>query len=134
MNYDVRENERRRMLANSKKKTERAIRILIYVIIAILVTPIIFSIFAPFIAKKIFEDINKSFVKEFRYIRPDVEKIVSPKKEIKIEKEPGMKLAKPQKFKGTIYSWTDKEGKRIFSNVGFPKNETYTDAKIDLNE
>ena len=38
------------------------------------------------------------------------------------------------KYKGAIYSWTNKEGKRAFSNAGFPKNETYTDGKIELNQ
>ena len=35
------------------------------------------------------------------------------------------------KQKETVYSWTNKEGKRVYSNVGFPSDETYRDGKIE---
>lgn len=35
------------------------------------------------------------------------------------------------KYKGAVYSWTNKEGKKVFSNVGFPKDQDFTDAKIE---
>lgn len=36
-----------------------------------------------------------------------------------------------QKQKVPIYSWTNKEGKTVYSNVGFPSDETYRDGKIE---
>lgn len=36
-----------------------------------------------------------------------------------------------QKQKGPVYSWTNKEGKTVHSNVGFPQDETYSDGKIE---
>jgi hypothetical protein len=41
-------------------------------------------------------------------------------------------VAKPQKYRGTIYSWKNERGQRVFSNVGFPTDERYTDPKIEL--
>jgi len=37
------------------------------------------------------------------------------------------------KHKGALYSWTNKEGKRSFSNIGFPEDRNYTEGKIELN-
>lgn len=36
-----------------------------------------------------------------------------------------------QKPKGPVYSWTNKEGKKVYSNAGFPADETYRDGKIE---
>lgn len=36
-----------------------------------------------------------------------------------------------QKQQGPIYSWVNKDGKRVYSNVGFPPNEQYRDGKIE---
>ncbi|MFT5702607.1 MAG: uncharacterized membrane protein YsdA (DUF1294 family)/cold shock CspA family protein [Desulforhopalus sp.] len=36
-----------------------------------------------------------------------------------------------QKQKGPVYSWTNKEGKTVYSNVGFPSDETYRDGRIE---
>lgn len=36
-----------------------------------------------------------------------------------------------QKQSGPVYSWTNKEGKIVYSNVGFPSDETYYDGKIE---
>ena len=36
-----------------------------------------------------------------------------------------------QKQKGPVYSWTNTEGKTVYSNVGFPSDETYRDGKIE---
>ena len=36
-----------------------------------------------------------------------------------------------QKQTGPVYSWTNKEGKKVYSNVGFPSDETYRDGKIE---
>ncbi|MDK9706272.1 MAG: DUF1294 domain-containing protein [Desulforhopalus sp.] len=36
-----------------------------------------------------------------------------------------------QKQQGPVYSWTNKDGKRVYSNVGFPTNEPYRDGKIE---
>lgn len=35
------------------------------------------------------------------------------------------------KKNGPVYSWTNTNGKRIYSTVGFPVNEPYTDGKIE---
>jgi len=34
-------------------------------------------------------------------------------------------------YVGTIYSWTNQNGIRSFSNVGFPKDEVYTNGKTE---
>jgi len=34
-------------------------------------------------------------------------------------------------YVGTIYSWTNKDGIRSFSNVGFPKDEAYTNGRTE---
>lgn len=44
------------------------------------------------------------------------------------------KAAKSDNYKGAIYSWTTKDNKRAFSNIGFPTDESYTDGKIELNQ
>ena len=36
-----------------------------------------------------------------------------------------------QKQYGPVYSWTNKEGKTVYSNEGFPSDETYRDGKIE---
>ena len=36
-----------------------------------------------------------------------------------------------QKQNGPVYSWTNKEGKTVYSTVGFPSDETYRDGKIE---
>lgn len=39
---------------------------------------------------------------------------------------------KPGQYqKGPVYSWTNKEGKTVYSYVGFPSDETYRDGKIE---
>lgn len=35
------------------------------------------------------------------------------------------------KQKGPVYSWINGNGKRVYSNVGFPSNEPYFDGKIE---
>ena len=35
------------------------------------------------------------------------------------------------KKKGPVYSWTNKNGKRVYSTVGFPPDEPYTEGKIE---
>ncbi len=40
--------------------------------------------------------------------------------------------AKP--FQGVIYSWTTKEGRRAYSNTGFPKEGEYFDAQIEYSK
>jgi len=36
-----------------------------------------------------------------------------------------------QRQKGPVYSWINKDGKIVYSNVGFPANEPYSDGKIE---
>jgi len=36
-----------------------------------------------------------------------------------------------QRSKGPVYSWINKDGKKVYSNVGFPTNEPYSDGKIE---
>jgi hypothetical protein len=40
--------------------------------------------------------------------------------------------AKP--FQGVIYSWTTKDGRRAYSNTGFPKDGDYFDAQIEYSK
>lgn len=35
------------------------------------------------------------------------------------------------KNKSAIYSWTNKDGRKIYSNVGFPKDQPYKDGKVE---
>ncbi len=35
------------------------------------------------------------------------------------------------KKKGPVYSWTNAKGKRVYSTVGFPENEPYSDGTIE---
>ncbi|MDD2462516.1 MAG: nuclease-related domain-containing protein [Desulfobulbus sp.] len=42
-----------------------------------------------------------------------------------------IKTKAPSKYRDAIYSWTNESGQRVFSNVGFPKDKPYTDAKIE---
>jgi uncharacterized membrane protein YsdA (DUF1294 family)/cold shock CspA family protein len=35
------------------------------------------------------------------------------------------------KKNGPVYSWTNKKGKRVYSTVGFPADEAYTEGKIE---
>lgn len=35
--------------------------------------------------------------------------------------------------KSAVYSWINKDGKRVFSNVGFPTDEPYRDGRIELH-
>lgn len=36
-----------------------------------------------------------------------------------------------RKKKGPVYSWTNKNGKRVYSTVGFPTDEPYAEGKIE---
>ena len=36
-----------------------------------------------------------------------------------------------QRQNGPVYSWTNKDGRRVYSNAGFPSNERYSDGKIE---
>jgi hypothetical protein len=64
-----------------------------------------------------------------------VTQIKSDKKEkVTNEEKTELKLTKQNKFKGDIYSWINKDGKKEYSNVGFPKDEPYTDGKIEINQ
>jgi uncharacterized membrane protein YsdA (DUF1294 family)/cold shock CspA family protein len=45
--------------------------------------------------------------------------------------KPEFTSAEQNTFKGAVYSWTNKEGQRTFSNIGFPKDQSYTDGKIE---
>jgi uncharacterized membrane protein YsdA (DUF1294 family)/cold shock CspA family protein len=36
-----------------------------------------------------------------------------------------------KKQQGPVYSWTNNEGKTVYSNAGFPADETYRDGKIE---
>ena len=43
-------------------------------------------------------------------------------------------LSHPQaqhKKNGPVYSWTNKNGKRVYSNIGFPPDEPYSEGKIE---
>ena len=37
-------------------------------------------------------------------------------------------------FQGVIYSWTTKDGRRAYSNTGFPKDGDYFDAQIEYSQ
>lgn len=62
-----------------------------------------------------------------------IEKIEITEKNIeKIQKNNEIKLVEPKKFEGTLYSWKNEKGQRVFSNTGFPKDGKYTDGKIEM--
>ena len=39
-----------------------------------------------------------------------------------------------KRFQGVLYSWTTKDGRRAYSNTGFPKNGEYFDAQIEYSK
>ncbi len=41
------------------------------------------------------------------------------------------KIERKKRESYVIYSWIDEKGQKAFSNTGFPKNEKYTDGKIE---
>jgi len=41
---------------------------------------------------------------------------------------------KPKRFQGVLYSWTTKDGRRAYSNTGFPKAGEYFDAQIEYSK
>ena len=47
-------------------------------------------------------------------------------------KEPAVTIKQSSK-RQAIYSWTNKEGSRVHSNTGFPKNGEYEDPRIDYH-
>jgi len=126
-----------------EKQTEKAIRILLYTIISIMVLSVtirlLFPVFVGAIFVKLGEAINSEKVKVERRINIENE---IKKKEIvtadesrrneAIAKKNEVILAKPRKFDGTIFSWRDEKGNKIFSNKGFPKDGKYTDGKIEI--
>ncbi len=57
------------------------------------------------------------FIHEFNQLTQELSK-----------KSPGKPTLKQ---KGPVYSWINKEGKTVYSKVGFPSDETYRDGKIE---
>jgi hypothetical protein len=41
------------------------------------------------------------------------------------------RIKPPQKQSQALYSWRDEEGKKAYSNIGFPENGKYTEGKIE---
>lgn len=56
------------------------------------------------------------------------------KEKVISEEKTKLRLTKQNKFKGDIYSWTNRDGEKVYSNVGFPKDEPYTEGKIEINQ
>ncbi len=117
-----------------EKKTEKAIRILIYTIVTIMGCSAIIAFLFPFIITALLGNFNKNTSKTLHNNTPKVETSIPIQQRKEVEKKPESRIVMPQNYKGTIYSWTNKEGKKTFSNVGFPKGETYTDPKIELSQ
>ena len=123
-----------------EKKTEKAIRILLYTIVTSMVLSIAASLMFPLFVGAIFAKFGEAVTGE----KTKLEKRINfenerKRKEIelqqleKIKKSNEIILAKPKEFKGTIYSWRNEKGERIFSNTGFPKDGKYTDGKVEMN-
>jgi len=117
-----------------EKQTEKAIRIFIYTIVSVIIISTAVSFLLPWIMKKSFENLITNMGGVFPTNKPKIERKVVEHQEEKNVKQPEVKVSPPQNYRGTIYSWTDKQGKRIFSNIGFPKNGEYTSAKMEINE
>lgn len=117
-----------------EKQTEKAIRILIYTVVGIIVFSVMIKILFPFVAAASLKKVLGSFNQTVQINKPKIErKIVEQQPSVIKENKVEIKFAKPQQFKGTVYSWTTKEGKRMFSNIGFPKNEEYTNPKMEIS-
>ena len=39
-----------------------------------------------------------------------------------------------KRFQGVLYSWTTKDGRRAYSNTGFPRKGEYFDAQIEYSK
>ena len=39
-----------------------------------------------------------------------------------------------KRFQGVLYSWTTKDGRRAYSNTGFPRDGEYFDAQIEYSK
>lgn len=105
---------------------------LILILIQISILLIIGFFFVPLIVDKsinIFTDITNFNSKQIgiqkhnQDTKNNHQSVSGNKKEIT--------LAKPQKYHGAVYSWTNERGQRVFSNVGLPKDKQYTDPKIE---
>lgn len=108
----------------------------------------IFLIFFAFIFQSFFEKLSKSYLeksilsqeriknehndKQFQlknthyYNSPhniQSERIILPERQVVKTKKNGNGQV--------VYSWTDENGKKVFSNIGFPENKKYTDGKIE---
>ena len=92
------------------------------------------KILFPFIITALLGSFNKNTQKVLHNNTPRFENSMPIQQRKEVEKKPESKIVRPQNYKGTIYSWINKEGKKTFSNVGFPKNEAYTDPKIELSQ
>ena len=117
-----------------EKQTEKAIRIFVYTIVSVIIISMTFTFLVPWMMKKSLEKLITNIAGASRTNKPKIERNAVEYHEEKNEKQSEVKVVPPRNYRGTIYSWTDKKGKRIFSNTGFPKNGEYIDAKMEINE
>ena len=105
---------------------------LIFILIQIAILLIIGFFFMPLIVNKsmnIFTGITNYNSKQIENQKQNQETIKNQQSISENKKE--INFAKPQKYHGAIYSWTNERGQRVFSNMGLPKDKKYTDPKIE---
>lgn len=122
-----------------EKQTEKAIRILIYTIVGIIVLSVVASFLLPMIMKKSLDNLNTDLQNQINRERTRNENIIranEERKRIALKKIEDNKKKEERRREAirkpkTIYSWTNEKGNRVHSNIGFPKDEKYTDPKIE---
>lgn len=136
MNYDLRAREQRKLLKKTGNPTWSFLwRVLVccFVIDAAVWGYFIFIEKVPVFVglQRIYDRIHKN-----RAIKNDED--VVEKRIIKIEpvekQNQYYEAEKNKPVQQTFYSWKTKDGRKGFSNVGFPSDEAYTEGKIELSK
>ena len=117
-----------------EKKTEKAIRILIYSIVGVIALSMAVAFLVPYAMKqsieKMSEETNKNIKKSISQVeRKNAEIEVQKKIEEKLRTE--KKVIKKEYKPVPVYSWINEKGQKIYSNTGFPEDKKYTDPKIE---
>lgn len=122
-----------------EKKTEQAIRVLIYTVVGIMALSVAASFLFPLIMKKSLDNLNADLQNQINRERVKNENIVRANEERKrialqkIEDDKKKEERRKEAIRNpkTIYSWTNEKGIRVYSNIGLPEDGKYTDPKIE---